>query len=320
VGNFFSQNETVGNVALVFSVLVLCSCSNPRLFIKPEDVPPKTVSLSVHGFCPTSLYNLSGTFAFNASTIIDGETVIPDYDRDGLPDRYETSETVKFNYDLSWRLRDTDGDGYDDLWIYRNNVNRSLVSTLQACLNPLQDSDLDGINNCSERILRTDESIPDFDGDDIPDGLEFRFGLNPSDSSDADTDPDDDGLTNLQEVMANTRYDQSNLGFIKNRELQYKLSTTLRPLSGENCHDIRVSNIPILPMENGNLLQLQVIEKMPNNPSQNGSLPTQIRTVMILVLDTIADKSVIRIEGATQLRAGVINNIGDSPNNPVVLE
>ena len=46
--------------------------------------------------------------------------------------------------------------------------------------------------------------VLDTDADGIPDAWEILYGLNPNDATDAQLDPDHDGLTNLQEYLANT--------------------------------------------------------------------------------------------------------------------
>lgn len=56
--------------------------------------------------------------------------------------------------------------------------------------------------------LTTDETI-DTDGDGIPDNYENANGLNPADPSDAGEDPDNDGLTNLEEFQAGTMIDDT---------------------------------------------------------------------------------------------------------------
>lgn len=67
------------------------------------------------------------------------------------------------------------------------------------------DFDGDGLTNWEEIfIYGTDPFNADSDGDGMPDGWEVMHGLNPNDPSDADEDPDGDGLTNLEEYLNGT--------------------------------------------------------------------------------------------------------------------
>ena len=52
-----------------------------------------------------------------------------------------------------------------------------------------------------EQTAGTDPKDPDSDGDGLPDGWEVAHGLDPLNLSDATLDPDDDGLSNLQELQ-----------------------------------------------------------------------------------------------------------------------
>ena len=58
--------------------------------------------------------------------------------------------------------------------------------------------------DAAPRFFRRTAETDDSDGDGMPDWWESLYGLNPLDASDADVDPDGDGLLNLDEFLAGT--------------------------------------------------------------------------------------------------------------------
>jgi len=59
-------------------------------------------------------------------------------------------------------------------------------------------------DNETDKDHNTNKKETDTDQDGIPDAWEKKFGLNPTDPSDAHLDPDSDNLTNLEEYLNNT--------------------------------------------------------------------------------------------------------------------
>ena len=103
---------------------------------------------------------LPHAFPTNADTdgngILDGQE---DFDEDGLSNLLEQQLGTKP------LLKDTDGDGVDDLY----EVNNPDFSPLMA------DSDLDGLPDDSELRLGTSPANPDSDGDGIPDNEDQHY-------------------------------------------------------------------------------------------------------------------------------------------------
>ena len=64
------------------------------------------------------------------------------------------------------------------------------------------DQDGDGLTYGLEYLMNTKPNDPDSDNDGLPDGWEWKYGLNPLSSQGRDGatgDPDGDGMTNLME-------------------------------------------------------------------------------------------------------------------------
>jgi len=121
-----------------------------------------------------------------------------DSDKDGILDSDDncpnTANSTQLNTD-----NDQQGNACDN-----DDDNDNVIDTEDAF--PLDnsesiDSDNDGIGNNADL---------DDDNDKMPDSWEIAHGLNPLDSSDAQKDPDNDGLTNLEEYQAGTDPMQAN--------------------------------------------------------------------------------------------------------------
>lgn len=130
---------------------------------------------------------------------------------------------ITYQYDALSRLVKIDyNNGKSIKYDYDSAGN--ILSIVSAGGVVITDSDNDGIADSSDNCpnvhntnqLNTDtDSLgdacdPDDDNDGMPDDWEISFGLNPVDNSDAQTDTDLDGFTNLQEYEAGTDPTDSN--------------------------------------------------------------------------------------------------------------
>lgn len=117
----------------------------------------------------------------------------PDTDGDGMVDGWEEH----FGLDplsSSDANEDADSDGLSNREEYLNGTNPSK-----------SDTDSDGLDDFRELSdIGTDPLVWDSDADDMPDGWEVGYGMNPLDPNDAFLDSDGDGLQNWREYYHST--------------------------------------------------------------------------------------------------------------------
>lgn len=144
--------------------------------------------------------------AFNANVRLGLGGPVVDSDGDGLTDAEER------NASTDPQLSDTDGDGINDNLEFRTFPEQDPLDPTDrppACADPsllgaIPDLDIDLLNDCEEGLLQTQATIPDTDGDGLPDFLEFQSGAVPTAADDRLLDFDQDGFGNAQEVIEHT--------------------------------------------------------------------------------------------------------------------
>lgn len=237
----------------------LMACSGQRL-VNKEKIETHTLAVKVKNFCPSNIsgnqYSLVDFFAVNKSAVMNAKGFQLDSDRDGLTDDWETEFGSQYLVDP--KRDDSDGDGYSDSVAVRvGSINTG--QTFKPCNDSVSDVDHDGIPDCEEDLLFLDKNNPDTDADGIPDGLEVRFGSNPSDKTDSYSDGDGDGISNLDEIRYNSPVASYNEGFIPDLQISYKLYMDKDTTPG--CTNVIVSNIPIVQVTNGNMIELSFLER-----------------------------------------------------------
>ena len=137
----------------------------------------------------------------------------PDIDNDGIANELDTDNDNDgsldiydvFPLDVNEQI-DSDSDGIGDN-ADADNDNDGVINSLD--LFPLDafesaDFDGDGIGDNADFFPNSAEYSLDSDLDQMPDAWERKYGLNPTDASDALLDQDNDGLTALEEYEAGT--------------------------------------------------------------------------------------------------------------------
>ncbi len=247
-------------VILILFISFFISCSKEELKTLDWEVIPdyRKINISIKDYCIKNEKEYVDLYASNYSAKLDQDKLLVDFDRDGLPNSYDSDET----YAISPLKYDTNKDGYRDLLVYLSGIDIKNQEYLKVCDDFEQDTDKDGLSDCEENnFIRSNPNSFDTDEDSIPDELEIIYGLNPNDGNDAYQDLDDDGIINSEEIRLHTPIDISNNKNLKKLEYQYHITLSkLKPSS--RCYNIDIDNISIVDVKNGNLIKINIIEKL----------------------------------------------------------
>ncbi len=191
-------------------------------------------------------YDMKSFLAINMN-VVPGETgVLPDSDRDGLDDQRE------FEAGLTRLTDDSDGDHFSDLLeqeYAKKGFDPLDPETPSIGCSGTQDSDGDGLRDCEEQFLKTDEFLVDSDGDRMPDGVEFRLGLDPT-TRDTLVDHDFDNIRSGDEVRAGTNplvLDEESM--LVNKIIYSVKQGSVGPQETQ-CYDFKIQNITLVPTMN----------------------------------------------------------------------
>ncbi len=194
-------------------------------------------------------WTLSNFIVYNTSVVPTdtGEGFLPDSDRDGLSDDEEFDEgTDRVN-------PDTDGDGYGDFLEVRNRAggfdpNDALMPAIacDAAANEGGRQDLDGdlLTGCEEKYLELDFRLFDTDADRMPDGMEYRLGLNPT-MEDDQLDLDLDSWPNRQELQIGSNPALPDAERARKLGYRYRVDDAVAGPNGVQCHGFGVDGLKL---------------------------------------------------------------------------
>lgn len=221
----------------------------------------------------------------NAAPEVTGPAL--DSDGDGLSDLFEDEARLCANVGggapcALGNPNDTDGDGYSDLFEVRlagaGFDPKEPAPAAAVCDEPF-DTDLDGLRDCEESYLGTSSRLFDTDGDRIPDGIELRAGLDPTDRNDARGDDDADGTRNLEEILAHRTPQGREPTDAMPPVYTYEISFLEEEADGRNCYEFKVQNVKLqttravrADTRGKNTIWVWFLEGPPNDPRDFGSL------------------------------------------------
>lgn len=227
--------------------------------------------------------SLSDLIVNNLNMVWDMEvsSLLPDSDADFISDRMERSMgSDPFN-------PDSDGnavrDGVEMVLDSKGRPCRdkkcdpARATVFSGCYKPgtkeILDSDGDGLYDCEEIALSTDEKKVDTNGNDLPDYLSIKYSIpatknaNGTDAPPANSvDSDFDGLTNLPEVKLNTPPRLDNNSVLNLKPQKYKISQlSYEPKTGVACYNLEVKDISFSTPED--MIRIYLME---NETTQTG--------------------------------------------------
>lgn len=247
--------------------------------------------LNINYTATKSVYEMTNFFAINGSSMPGPSAAKPDSDGDGLPDELEdelrTCSYIKGGVNCNLGNGnfadplDTDGDGYGDFFEYRfrsSGFDPKVGATLTAPCRQTDDSDGDGLKDCEEVFIGTDERLYDSDADRIPDGIEVRFGLDPANRADPLFDTDSDGTRNVEEVQRHWDPLAREPATALPPQVKYDIVYGGETQDGRNCYTFDSANLKlhttraVTAVDRGvNTIWLTFMEGPRNDPRDYGS-------------------------------------------------
>jgi hypothetical protein len=228
-----------------------------------KDVAPiyePRFNILINNYCVSKSTKRVSFNVLNRNYHLSSKGIIPDIDGDGVTDFDETAKVAEL-FGISPESADTNGDRYSDAVIYNGLLTLQKQGDLPQC--GLEDFDFDGLPDCVENVIGTNNLLIDTDKDGISDELELYLGLSPL-IVDSHVDTDMDGLSNFEELVIRTPMNESNhFGSIETYKLAYDLRITSSD-SNEDCYSYQVNNITYVlkrnDIETNNLVEFYFIE------------------------------------------------------------
>ncbi len=233
-------------------------------------------------------YKLGMLYVYNRNMRSDGNgNFLADTDGDGVPDIKE----------MAGELTTPRSDG-----ICLDSIKKIYGQCLSVGCDPKIDHDGDGLNQCEEATVGTDDFDADTDGDGILDGSELLFALNPS-QDDQILYSNTDGFSNFEHFVKGFSA-LVNLGKIESNRMinissdlvDYKVFKDARGLDVEvPGYNIKVKNLPINEGKPNEIVVVARVDNFANPNDKRWMSKTYILTDSKAVLE-------IKLEDLTNLK------------------
>ena len=178
-----------------------------------------------------------------------------DTDGDGLIDEFDND----FSHNTNKFFPDSDDDGFDDNFeVHRTDDGfRAAAKDGRGCdpMSPLtpgcraRDTDGDGLSQYAEAYLKARPTLVDSDADGVPDGMEVRYGLDPTNRLITGIDTDGDGTSDTEEFRLGSNPVVRDLPFQQKSAYQFAVKSEIQA-DNSVCYDFKVTNLQLVTPPN----------------------------------------------------------------------
>jgi hypothetical protein len=272
---------------LSFAFLVICgACTNNQssntlvpLTSKIQAVPPTTTAISIKNYKPQPGNTFLNIFVSNFSVVLQGGQLNYSTARDGFIDSAKQDPRIKNVFNFSLNLPESAVTGFQDSVLYLAGIDSKQQANMKCLPNQMGVTANDafvyndtrvsggtqvllGFRDCDKAFLNLNPKLFDSNNNGIPDYLEYRCGMNPSNKIQSSLSPAADGLTNLEKCKRNIPLNESSTS-AANQLYAYQYSNTSNT---DGSQTFTVNNIPVLNSAQDNFIAVYFVEI--NNTTQ----------------------------------------------------
>ena len=270
----------------IAALLIFGACTSNQnsntlvpLSAKIQAVPPATTAISIKNYKPQPGNTFLNFFVSNFSVSVQGGQLLYSTARDGFSDLKKADSRISSSFNFAVNLPESAVPGFQDYVLFLSGINSKQQANMKCLPNLMGVTANDafvyndtrvsggtqvllGFRDCDKAFLNLNPKLFDSNNNGIPDYLEFRCGMNPSNKIQSSLSPAADGLTNLEKCKRNIPLNESSTS-AANQLYAYQYSNTSNT---DGSQTFNVNNIPVLNSAQDNFIAVYFVEI--NNTTQ----------------------------------------------------
>jgi hypothetical protein len=260
---------------LILGAILLQGCPSKTNTLVPlnnsvQAAPPTLVSVKITNYQPQPGNTYQNIFVSNFSVSLSNGSLQYSTARDGLNDVTKMAAAQNFGFTVG--NPESVVPGFQDLILYQTGITSAQQVSLQ-CQPSLtgvttqdafiyNDSRLSGasvtlgLRDCDKAYLNLNPKTFDFNGNGIPDYLELRCGMNPSNKIQSSLSTTSDNMTNMEKCRRGIPIAESSTTDANQLYAYVYTNTT----NSDNSLNFSVTNIPVLNNAQDNFIAIYIVE------------------------------------------------------------